>query len=95
MNRYEKPPFGSEAKVKYLNSDFRVIRAGAFVRCAVTGDPIALEVLRYWNVSLQEPYRDAEIALERYRQLRAGQRQQSNADTERFNGRSANKLENT
>ena len=46
-----------EADVKYLDGDFRVIRPGAFVRCAVTGAEIPLEELRYWSVDLQEPMR--------------------------------------
>jgi hypothetical protein len=45
-----------EAEVKYLDGDFRVVRPGAFVRCAVTGVAIPLEELRYWNVDLQEAY---------------------------------------
>jgi hypothetical protein len=32
-----------EAEVKYLDGDFRVVRPGGFVRCAVTGVPIPLE----------------------------------------------------
>ena len=38
-----------EAEVKYLDGDFRVVRPGAFVRCAVTGVPIPLEELKYWE----------------------------------------------
>ena len=36
--------------------EYRVRKPGAYVRCAVTGEPIPLEDLRYWNVDLQEPY---------------------------------------
>ena len=43
-----------EAEVRYLDGDFRVVRPGAFVRCAVTGLPIPLEELKYWSVDLQE-----------------------------------------
>ncbi|HYA72412.1 MAG TPA: DUF2093 domain-containing protein, partial [Roseiarcus sp.] len=51
MNRLEKrPPAASEAQIQYLDGDIRVIRPGAFVRCAVTGAPIALDELRYWSV---------------------------------------------
>ena len=45
-----------EADVKYLDGDFRVMRPGSFVRCAVTGVPIPLEELRYWSVDRQEAY---------------------------------------
>jgi hypothetical protein len=59
------PQNGIEAQVRYLDGDFRVLRPGAFVRCAVTGDPIPLEELRYWDVDLQEAYRDPQAKLDR------------------------------
>jgi hypothetical protein len=54
-----------EADVKYLDGDFRVVRPGAFVRCAVTGVAIPLEELRYWSVDLQEPYATPEAVAQR------------------------------
>ena len=45
-----------EAELKYLDGDFRIVRPGAFVRCAVTGVPIPLEELKYWSVERQEAY---------------------------------------
>ena len=57
MNRFERrPPSTNEAKLEYLDGDFKVLQPGAFVRCAVTGEPIPVDELRYWNVDLQEPY---------------------------------------
>ncbi len=68
MNRLEKRPHAAvEAQVQYLDGDMRVLRPGAFVRCAVTGVPIALDELRYWSVDLQEAYADPEAALKRLR----------------------------
>ena len=62
--------FGSsgqgEAKVQYLDGDFRVISPGAYVRCAVTGTRIPLEDLKYWSVDRQEAYATPEAALERH-----------------------------
>ena len=55
-----------EAEVKYLDGDFRVVRPGAFVRCAVTGVPIPLEELKYWSVDLQEAYATPEAVLQRH-----------------------------
>jgi len=55
-----------EAEVKYLDGDFRVVRPGAFVRCAVTGLPIPLEELKYWSVELQEAYVSTDAVLERH-----------------------------
>jgi hypothetical protein len=43
-----------------------VLKNGAFVRCAVTGEPIRLEDLRYWSVAYQEAYLNAEISLRRH-----------------------------
>lgn len=65
MNRYERPPSSGEAEVRYLDADFRVLRPGAFVRCAVTGEPIPLEELRYWSVERQEAYAGPGEALAR------------------------------
>ncbi len=55
-------PQSREARLRYLDADFQVMREGEFVRCAVTGDPIRLDSLRYWNVERQAPYRSAEVA---------------------------------
>ncbi|MFO1114950.1 MAG: DUF2093 domain-containing protein [Beijerinckiaceae bacterium] len=66
MNRFERPsPAAVEAEIEYLDGDFRVRKPGAFVRCAVTREPIPLEDLRYWNVDLQEPYSSPEAKLQR------------------------------
>ena len=66
LNRTDRPqPMPGEAEIKYLDGDFRIVRPGAFVRCAVTGVPIPLEELRYWSVDLQEPYATPEAVLQR------------------------------
>lgn len=66
LNRTDRPqPMPGEAEIKYLDGDFRIVRPGAFVRCAVTGIPIPLEELRYWSVDLQEPYATPEAVLQR------------------------------
>jgi hypothetical protein len=64
MNRFEGPG-AREARIRYLDGDFQVTSPGAFVRCAVTGDVIPLDELRYWNVARQEPYLNASISLQR------------------------------
>ena len=58
-------PTDQPAKLRYEPSSFRVIRSGRFVPCAVTGEPIALEALRYWSVEHQEAYASCEIATRR------------------------------
>ena len=70
MNRIEKF-FGlkSEAKVRYLDGEFEVMAPGDFVKCAVTGQPIALPDLKYWSVGAQEAYASADIALQRHLEM--------------------------
>ena len=66
MNRIDRTQTSAgEAVIDYLDGEFRVTRPGAFVRCAVTGLPIPLDELRYWNVDLQEAYASPEAKLER------------------------------
>ncbi len=60
------PILGKEAKVLFMDADFRVIQPGDFVRCAVTGQPIPLKDLRYWSVELQEAYFGPEAAMKRH-----------------------------
>nr|WP_137677093.1 DUF2093 domain-containing protein [Parerythrobacter lutipelagi] len=55
----------NEAKLAYGPNGFRVMRPGQHVYCAVTGDAIPLEELRYWSVDHQEPYASAEAATQR------------------------------
>ncbi|MDQ0302065.1 DUF2093 domain-containing protein [Ancylobacter polymorphus] len=65
MNRFERFSASGEAEVRYLDGDFRVVRPGTFVRCAVTGEAIPLDELRYWSVDLQEAYATPEAVLAR------------------------------
>ena len=66
LNRSDRPsPMTGEAEVKYLDGDFRVVRPGAFVRCAVTGESIPLDELKYWSVARQEAYVNAAASLRR------------------------------
>ncbi len=64
MNRFEGPG-GREARIRYLDGDFQVVAPGSFVRCAVTGETIALDELKYWSVARQEAYATAAISLKR------------------------------
>ncbi len=42
------------------------MQEGEFVRCAVTGDPIRLDNLRYWSIERQAPYKSAREAFADY-----------------------------
>ena len=57
MNRFEGPG-AREARIRYLSP-------GAFVRCAMTGESIPLDELKYWSVARQEPYLNATASLSR------------------------------
>ncbi|MGQ3675980.1 DUF2093 domain-containing protein [Xanthobacter sp. TB0139] len=66
MNRFE--PFSDangEAQLQYMDGDFRIVRPGRFVRCAVTGQVIPLDELHYWSVDLQEAYASPEAVMAR------------------------------
>jgi hypothetical protein len=65
MNRYERPPSSGEAEIRYLDADFRVLRPGAYVVCAVTGEHIPVDELRYWSVERQEAYAGPGPAMKR------------------------------
>ncbi len=71
MNRFERNiGQANEAKLRYLDGELQVLTPGSFVRCAVTGQIIPIEELRYWSVELQEPYASAEISLKRHLEMR-------------------------
>ena len=52
------------ARLHYLPGTFRVLSSGDHVVCAVTGQPIPLDQLRYWSIERQEPYASAAASLE-------------------------------
>ncbi|MBH1992243.1 MAG: DUF2093 domain-containing protein [Sphingomonadaceae bacterium] len=52
------------ARLHYMAYSFRVLQAGDHVLCAVTGQKIALEDLRYWSIARQEPYADANASVQ-------------------------------
>ena len=62
MNFLESSGPGDEAIIEYGDGDFQILKPGAFVKCAVTGERIPLKALRYWNVDKQEAYASAEAA---------------------------------
>lgn len=60
MSSQERP-----ATLRYGANGFRVLSPGSHVLCAVTGERISLDALRYWSVTRQEPYASAAIATRR------------------------------
>ena len=69
MNKYD--PGGPEAKIEYGDNDFTIVKPGNFVRCAVSGEPVPLDELRYWSVDLQEGYRGPEEAMKRWKETQS------------------------
>jgi hypothetical protein len=69
MNRHEQgySP-DQEATLHYVPADFRVVTPGGFVRCAITGEKIMLEDLKYWSAQFQEAYASPEAVLKRVQQ---------------------------
>tara|TARA_Y100000590_G_scaffold398477_1_gene480911 strand:- start:5734 stop:5934 length:201 start_codon:yes stop_codon:yes gene_type:complete len=47
---------GNQAKLKFYQNNFEVIKEGDYVVCAVSGKNIPINELTYWNVDLQEAY---------------------------------------
>lgn len=53
------------ATLAYGPNGFRIVTSGSHVVCAVTGEAIPLESLRYWSVDRQEAYASADVATRR------------------------------
>lgn len=62
---------GRRARLTYLAGTYRVAEPGDHVLCAVTGEAIPLDSLRYWSAELQEAYASPHIAVERYAEMKA------------------------
>jgi hypothetical protein len=58
-----------QATLHYGDGEYAVLKPGRAVTCAVSGRPIPLETLRYWSVSLQEPYAGPDEAFRRLGQV--------------------------
>ncbi|MCA1661558.1 MAG: DUF2093 domain-containing protein [Novosphingobium sp.] len=58
-------PRDREARLHYGPNGFRVLSSGDHVVCAVTGERIPLDMLRYWSVARQEAYASAEHSTRR------------------------------
>ena len=69
MNQIERDfrPAGL-AELEYLDGEYRIVRPGSFVICAVSGAQIPIEALRYWSVDLQEAYASPALALKRFQE---------------------------
>jgi len=55
-------PSGRLARLHFMANGFRVLAQGDHVLCAVSGERIALDDLRYWSVARQQAYATAAIS---------------------------------
>lgn len=53
---------GRPARLHYMAGSFRVLAAGDHVVCAISGEKVPLDELRYWSVLRQEPYASCELS---------------------------------
>ncbi len=65
LNRFGPSNHG-EARLEYLDGDFRVISPGAYVVCAVSGVHIPIDELKYWSVDRQEAYATPDAVLKQH-----------------------------
>jgi hypothetical protein len=54
------------ARLYYMGNGFRVLSPGDHVLCGRSGQPIALDALKYWSVSRQEAYASAKFSVEAF-----------------------------
>ncbi|HWD12793.1 DUF2093 domain-containing protein [Pseudochrobactrum sp. sp1633] len=76
MNMFSSNRNG-EAKLRYLDGDYQVLEPGSYVICAVTGEKIELDDLRYWSVARQEAYVNGLISYQRELEANPELRQRS------------------
>ena len=69
MNAFDRDQSNDIAVLHYGDGEYTVMRPGRHVLCAVTGQKVPVEALRYWNPILQEAYAGPEQALQRWREL--------------------------
>lgn len=53
---------GRLARLHYMANNHKVLSPGDHVLCAISGERIPLEELRYWSVARQQAYASPEIA---------------------------------
>jgi len=71
MNAHDRDLQGQTdlAVLHYGDGEFAVLKPGRFVLCAVSGQRIALDALRYWSPIAQEAYAGPDQALKRWLEL--------------------------
>ncbi len=57
-------PVARVARLHFMANGFRVLTPCDHVVCAVSGEKVPLQMLRYWSVARQEPYASAALAMQ-------------------------------
>lgn len=57
------PHLSKAAKLHYMANNFRLLSPGDHIICAMSGEKVRLEDLRYWSVAKQEGYASAELSV--------------------------------
>ena len=71
MNAHDRALGANDlAKLHYGDGDFAVLKPGRYVVCAVTGQKVSLQQLRYWSADLQEAFSGPAEALKRWQETR-------------------------
>lgn len=68
MNAFDRDQSNDLAILHYGDGEYSVMRPGRHVICAVSGERIPLDALRYWSPERQEAYAGPEQALQRWRE---------------------------
>ncbi len=63
MNAFDREMDGP-ALLHYGDGEFVLLKPGGYVVCAVSGQRVPLEALRYWSVEHQAAYAGAKEALQ-------------------------------
>jgi hypothetical protein len=63
---------GDLATLHYGDGEYAVLKTGRYVVCAVSGQKIPLEQLRYWSAELQEAYAGPAESLQRWNETQTG-----------------------
>jgi hypothetical protein len=65
FSKPKEPAFG-EAIIRYDDGDYHIVKDGTFVKCAMSGQAIVLDELKYWSVQHQEAYVSPEMVLKKF-----------------------------
>jgi hypothetical protein len=69
MNAHDPFLKAELALLHYGDGEYAVLKPGKYVLCAVSGEKIPLDALRYWSPVAQEAYAGPAQALARWREL--------------------------